>query len=422
MSCCVDDNLNGTTCQTVLVKILSDFHLLPQGDIFVGPRSQDDFSNVTIVSHVRITLPFDPMLPDAALVPPQISISVSNGLLFFAPPICEINGTHCNIVFIPTPQNYGESQVNVVASYNSRTTSTSFRIRVGRVNHSPNFTIPFPLVTVPSSDSGVWSRSNFVMNVTAGPFDTDQSTAFVVHATNLTQAANAFLQLPQISNFVVLSFVLKPYVYGNFIFSCTLVDFPLSPLASNASLNSTLFFTITVTFVNQAPTFSFDSNLNVNVTANEMFAKHSFLKNVSAGPASEFWQTVTCKLTPNADYSRSFVVSPFIVISGSVGDLFLQLAAGRSGTFYFNLLCKDNGGGGADRGVDSAQPVIVSLTVPFSNSPPSLDTVVRSVNLNSSAMSSYFSFQIVNIPAPASFCTPHVVCSCVCVSFRSVPL
>ena len=56
MSCCIFDNLNGFTCKTVLVKILSDFHLLPQGDIFDGPRSKDDFSNVTIISHVRITV------------------------------------------------------------------------------------------------------------------------------------------------------------------------------------------------------------------------------------------------------------------------------------------------------------------------------------------------------------------------------
>jgi hypothetical protein len=86
--------------------------------------------------------------------------------------------------------------------------------------------------------------------------------------------------------------------------------------------------------------------------------------------------------------SKLFSATLFIELT----HLFLQLAAGRSGTFYFTLLCKDNGGGGADRGVDSAQPVTVSFTVPFSNSPPSLDTVVRSVNLNSSAMSSSFSF------------------------------
>ena len=342
-------------------------------------------------------------------MPPPVFI-VNNGPLFFALPTCDINvtsnGVYCNIVFIPTPQNYGESQVTISALHNSKTTSAFFTIRVGRVNQSPNFTIPFATVSV-SADSGAWSVPNFVMNVPAGPFDTDQSTSFVVEAVNLTQASFAFSQLPRVSNIGVLTFLLKPndYVYGKFSFSCALVDSPLSPLTS---LNSTLYFTVSVAFVNQAPAFSCDSNISVNFTPNEMFAKYSFMKNVSAGPVSEIWQTVFCKLTPNADYSRSFIVSPFVVFTGSEGALFLQLAVGRSGTFFFILACKDDGGV-ANLGVDSAQPIVVSLTAPFINSPPSLDTVVQSINANSSTISSALSFQAVIIPAPVSFCVPYAV-------------
>ena len=67
MSCCVFDTANGFSCQVILVKILSDFHLLPKGDITVGPRSKDDYSNVTVFSHVRITLPEDPNFPDVSM-------------------------------------------------------------------------------------------------------------------------------------------------------------------------------------------------------------------------------------------------------------------------------------------------------------------------------------------------------------------
>ena len=178
------------------------------------------------------------------------------------------------------------------------------------------------------------------MNVPAGPFDTDQSTSFAVDATNATQAPLAFSQLARVSNIGVLAFVLKPndYVYGNYSFSCTLVELPLRP---SAFLNWTLYFTVCVAFVNHAPSCSCDSNIIVHFNANEMFARYSIITQVSA--VSEMCQTVSCKLAPNADYSRSFVVRPFVVITCSEGVLYLQLDVGRSGIFYVALACKTDG-------------------------------------------------------------------------------
>jgi hypothetical protein len=155
----------------------------------------------------------------------------------------------------------------------------------------------------------------------------------------------------------------------------SLIDSPSIPLDS---LNSTLYFSIVVSFVNQAPNFLHSSNIIVNFTANSLLVKDSFLTSVSAGPASEDWQKVYCKLEPLADYSRSFVVSPFVAISGSTGTLFLQLAYGRHGTFLFTLSFKDDGGV-ANVGADAAQPVVVSFVAPFINSPPSLDLVFQTV-------------------------------------------
>jgi len=103
-----------------------------------------------------------------------------------------------NIVFALTPQNFGESTVQISAQYNDRMTSSFFKIRVGRVNQSPNFTIPFPEVSV-LSGSDATTIYDFVFNVTAR-LDSDQSTSFVVQATNIIQASSAFAALPQISN------------------------------------------------------------------------------------------------------------------------------------------------------------------------------------------------------------------------------
>jgi hypothetical protein len=255
MSCCVTDTADGSSCQTTVLKILSDFHLLPQGDISVGSAPKDENTNVTIFSHVRVILPQDSNIPADANVPGlenvQFSFNVGNMSLFLSPPVCIMNGSSCNIVFALTPQNFGESVVHISAQYNNRMTSSFFKIRVGRVNQSPNFTIPFPDVSV-LSGSNATTIPDFVVNVTAGAFDSDQSTSFVVQATNTMQASSAFAALPQISNGGILTFELKPSVYGTFRFSCTLIDSPSIPLDS---LNSTLYFSIVVAFVNQAPSF-----------------------------------------------------------------------------------------------------------------------------------------------------------------------
>jgi hypothetical protein len=405
MSCCVFDTANSFTCQVILVKILSDFHLLPKGDIRIGPSSKDDLSNVTVFSHVRITLPEDPNFPDVSMNINNVEISfiVSNMPLFFALPSCVINETSCNIVFIPTPQKFGESVVQIFARHNTRTTSAFFNIEIGRVNQSPNFTLAFPSVSVLSS-SGATSIPDFALNVTAGPFDSDQSTFFVVQAKNTTLVLSAFSELPRISSLGVLTFVVKPNVYGRYEFSCTLVD---SPSSSLAALNTTLYFSIVVVFVNQAPSFNYERNTTITFTSDNLFFKNSFLKNVSAGSPSENWQKVFCKLEPMADYSRSFVVSPFISIFGSEGTLFLQLAPGRHGTFQFMMGCKDDGGV-ADGGQNAAQSVVVSFIAPFINYPPTLDIISKNIYFNSSATTSFVSAQVVSIPSSSSFCVPHV--------------
>jgi hypothetical protein len=415
LSCCVSDTGGSSSCQNSIVKVLSDFHLLPQGDIFVGSPSENDYANVIISSHVRIILPQVSSASDGLVNYNDVSFSfsVSNSALFHSQPQCVLNVSFCNIVFIPTPQNHGESVVRITANHNSRHTSASFKIRVGRVNQIPSFAIPTDVISV-RSGFDLPDHPNFVLNVTAGPFDADQSTFFVIEASNSSQASLAFSELPRISNNGTLSFALKPHVYGRFGFSCTLVE---APSGLFAPLNFTLYFSIDVAFVNRPPSFSYKNNTDVSFTTNELFIYQNFLENVRAGPVTEDWQNVFCQLTPLADYSRAFVVSPFVAISGSQGTLYLQLTAGRYGTFNFSLFCKDDGGI-ANQGLDSALPVVVSFVAPNVNLPPSLDPVIRGISFNSSASVSVVSAKIVSTPAPASTCVPHVA-SVVQVSLNS---
>src|SRR5439155_719761 len=122
-------------------------------------------------------------------------------------------------------------------------------------------------------------------------------------------------------------------------------------------------FTITVTAVNDAPTFT----KGTDVTEHEDSGAYSAASasGISAGPADESAQTLT--FTATNDNAALFSAQPTIDPSGT---LTFTPAANANGVATVSVTLKDNGGT-ANGGVDTSAPQTFTITVTAVNDVPS---------------------------------------------------
>jgi subtilisin family serine protease len=130
-------------------------------------------------------------------------------------------------------------------------------------------------------------------------------------------------------------------------------------LASSASFN----VTITVTAVNDAP--SFTSGPNVSVLSTSGAYSHIWATSISPGPSNEATQTVS--FTVSSTNNSLFDVVPSI---SSNGTLSFTPNISASGYSNVTVVCNDNGGT-ANGGMNTSVPRQFTITIGNNNSPPS---------------------------------------------------
>ncbi len=123
-------------------------------------------------------------------------------------------------------------------------------------------------------------------------------------------------------------------------------------------------FQVTVTPVNDPPTFTLNPEHSVGEDAGEQTVP-DWMKNLSPGPTDEAGQALT--ILVSYDNPALFGVAPAI---DAAGTLTYTPAPNASGTATVTVTLQDDGGT-ADGGQDTSAPQIFTITVSAANDPPS---------------------------------------------------
>ncbi len=288
------------------------------------------------------------------------TVTTDNPSLFAVPPAVAPDGT---LTFEPAANAYGTANLTITAHDDGGTgnggvdTSApqTSAIHVTGVNDAPSFTAGGNVSV--NEDSAAYSAA-WASAISAGPNET-QNVAFVVSNDN-----NAlFATPPAISPGGVLTF--KPAADANGSATVTVSlqdDGGTANGGDNASDSVT--FTVSVSAVNDAPSFVSGGNVTVNEDSGAYSA--AWATGISAGPADESTQAVAFNVTGNSNPAL-FATGPAI---SSTGVLSFTLAANASGSATITVTLSDNGGT-ANGGADTSGPQSFSITVNAVNDAPS---------------------------------------------------
>ncbi len=287
--------------------------------------------------------------PGLFSTPPSVS---SAGVLTYTPAV-NANGT-ANIA-LELQDNGG------TANGGDDTSATqNFSITVAPINDAPSF-LPGANITV-LKDSGAQTINPWATAISAGPID---EVAQTLNFVNLTNSNPEFFSVaPAISASGVLTFTTAPNANGTANLSVQLQDNG-GTANGGVDISAAQNFTITLTAVNDAPSFTAGANQNVNEDA----AAQSIVgwaTAISAGPPDEAGQSLTFNVTNNTNpglFSAGPAVSP-------AGVLSYTLAADANGAASITINLQDDGGT-ANGGADTSPAQIFSITVAPVNDAPS---------------------------------------------------
>jgi hypothetical protein len=280
---------------------------------------------------------------------------------FATAPAISTNGT---LTFRTATNVFGTNLITVVMKDTGGTTgggkdsvTNTFSIGVTPANDAPIFaglvsktiledaTTNTAVIAVIDTDT---ASSNLV--VTASSSDTNIATVAIT-STNLVSGTNATYTL-----------AFSPKTNANGSLSISLV-------ANDGALSTTNSFLLTVSAVNDLPSFTVSTNLVLVAEDAGTITNASFLTAISAGPTNEVNQKWTFTLTAGTNFS--FATAPTITTNGT---LTFRTATNAVGTNLITVVMKDSGGatgGGKDSvtntfsiGVSSANdaPYFVGLS------------------------------------------------------------
>jgi VCBS repeat-containing protein len=237
----------------------------------------------------------------------------------------------------------------------------TFTITVNPVNDAPGFTLASG--TNSNEDAGAQTVANFATAISAGPADENaQAVSFVV--TGNSNAA-LFAVGPSIDADGNLTYTAAANASGTATITVHAKD---SGGTANGGVDSSAdqTFTITVSPVNDAPSFTLASGTTSNEDAGAQTVAN-FATAISAGPTADETgsQAVNFVVTGNTNPGL-FAVGPSIDANG---NLTYTAAANASGTATIIVHAHDNGGT-ADGGIDSSADQTFTITVNPVNDAP----------------------------------------------------
>ncbi|HWB09340.1 MAG TPA: SBBP repeat-containing protein, partial [Pirellulales bacterium] len=293
-------------------------------------------------------------------------VSTDNDALFSSLPT--IDPTTGALTYTPAFDANGVANVTVQLQDDGGTANggtdtsppQSFTITVNYVNQAPFFTAG-PNVNA-LENSGPQTVAAWATGIDPGaPNEAGQTLTFTVTNDN----SSLFSVQPKIDPITGnLSFTPAVNTYGVANVSVRLHD-DGGTANGGTDVSAVETFTITVAFVNQAPTFTAGANQAVNENAGTQTVL-GWATSISPGPSSEALEQLNFIVT--TDDSALFPVPPSI--DPVTGDLTYTAAPGYSGLAHVTVALHDNGGT-ANGGLDTSAPQTFTITINFINQEPS---------------------------------------------------
>ncbi len=297
-------------------------------------------------------------------------LGTTNGLTFLtAPSIDPLNGT---LTYQAAANSFGTASFSVTLSDNGGTANNgvdtsatlSFIVSVSSANDTPSFL----LIGNPAAvleDSGLQTVSSFATNISAGSAnESGQTLTFNVSQTASTGGLT-FATAPSIDGTTgVLTYQAAANSNGTATFSVTLSDNG-TPVATSAAQT----FTITVTAINDVPSFTLVGDPATVLEDAGLQTVASFATSISAGSANESTQTLSFIVAQTASTGGlSFATAPSI--NATTGTLTYQTTANSNGTATFSVTLHDNAGT-TNGGVDTSAAQTFTITITAVNDAPS---------------------------------------------------
>lgn len=291
--------------------------------------------------------------------------SNSNPSLFSAAPAVSPTGT---LTYTSAPNACGTATISLNIHDNGGTANggvdtsanQNFVIAVTCVNDAPVFTKGADISV--AENSGAFTAANWATGIGPGGGVDEAGQTVNFSVTNNT-LPSLFAVPPAVASNGTLTFTPAPNVFGSATITLVAVD---DGGVANGGVNTSApqTFVITVTFVNQAPSFNRGPDQTVLEDAGAQTVAN-WATAISAGPASEAAQTVVFQITGNTNPGL-FSAAPAISPSGT---LTYTPAANACGAATLTVRVQDNGGT-ANGGVDTSPTQTLGITVTCVNDAP----------------------------------------------------
>ncbi|HVH35605.1 MAG TPA: Ig-like domain-containing protein, partial [Tahibacter sp.] len=292
-------------------------------------------------------------------------VSTTGNLVFSSVPAVSSTGT---LTFTAQNGTSGIATVSLVAQDNGGTANggidtsaaQTFTINVNAINHVPSFTAGPAQTSL--EDAGPRTVAGWATAINDG----DGNTQIVDFQVTSNSNPSLFSAAPAISATGTLTYTTAPNANGTATIAIVLHDnggTAFGGVDTSAPQN----LTITVTPVNDAPTFTAGPNQSVFENAGAQTV-NPWATAISPGPADESAQTVSFAATVTGTtgtlaFSAAPAVSP-------TGVLTYTPQNGTSGTATISLLATDSGGT-ANGGVNASAAQTFTITVAGINHAPS---------------------------------------------------
>lgn len=263
-----------------------------------------------------------------------------------------------DVTYIPNPNANGSDAFTFsVSDGRGGSASAVATITIAPVNDPPSFVSGGGVVAL--EDAGAQTVSPWATSISAGPADESAQTV----AFSVTNDNNAlFSTQPSVAPSGILTYSAAPDAFGTATVSVVAHDDGGTSLGGSDS-SAAQSFTITVTPVNDAPSFV----KGADQTAGEDGGAQSvagWASGISAGP-NESGQTVAFTLT--SDNTSLFSAQPAV---DPAGTLTYTPASNANGLAKVSVYAKDDGGT-ADGGVDTSPAQTFTIAVTAVNDAPS---------------------------------------------------
>jgi hypothetical protein len=294
----------------------------------------------------------------------SFTVTNDNNGLFSVQPAVATNGT---LTYTPAANQYGSAIVSVRINDTGGTTNggvaqsaiQTFLITVTPVNDAPSFTKGSNQTDL--EDPGAQSVPSWATAITAGPGESTQAVTFEIASnTNPT----LFSAGPAVAANGTLTYTLAANASGIATIGVRITD---NGGTTNGGIDESAVqtFTITVTAVNDAPTFTKGTDPTVLEDAAAQTIT-GWATAIAAGPADEAGQTVTFAVTNNTN-AALFSTQPAISVNGT---LTYTPAANANGSATVTIQLSDNGGT-ANGGDSTSDTQAITITVTAVNDVPS---------------------------------------------------